>query len=186
MLQPPRPGAPCGRMSPHLAVGRVTCPLLRAAALRGCQAVWSISHHRRYYSRESTVRSPHPCGLSCGALLLGRRPPPGLCAGWPVNGCWHGSGGRLPWSPMQPGRAHIGGLEVPLLLLVRRVGSVAPVRPTLEVWFVAPCPSAALGVFAGAVSGASWRFFTGARALCVLCALSLATWHLFTGARALC
>ena len=45
----------------------------------GCLAVWSISQQRGYCSREYTVRPPHPCRLSCGAPLLGRRPPPGLC-----------------------------------------------------------------------------------------------------------
>ena len=71
----------------------------------GYPAVWSISHHRGYCSRKSTVRPPHPCGSSCGAPLLGRRPPPGLCAGTPLISCFHGSGRRLPWSPMQAGRA---------------------------------------------------------------------------------
>ena len=59
-------------------------------------------------------------------------------------------------------------------------------RPTLVVWFVTSCPSAALGAFACAVSGASSCLFTGARALCVLCAVTAATWRLFTGARAVC
>ena len=86
---------------------------------------------------------------------------------------------------MPPGRRRTSGLGVPLLLLAPQVGWVAPVRPTLGLWFVAPYPCAAPGVFAFAVSGASWRLFTGARALCVLFAVSVATWHLFTGARAL-
>ena len=58
----------------------------------GCPAVWSISHHKGYCSGQSTVRAPHPCGLSCGASLLGRRPWTGLCTGSPVTGCFHGSG----------------------------------------------------------------------------------------------
>ena len=57
-----------------MSMGRATCPLLWAAALGGCPAVWSISHHRGYCSRDSTVRLRHPCGLSCGIPLLGRRP----------------------------------------------------------------------------------------------------------------
>ena len=60
--------------------------------LPSCPAVWSISHHKGYRTRLSTVQPPHPCGLSCGAALLGRRPPPGLCSGLPVTGCFHGSG----------------------------------------------------------------------------------------------
>ena len=54
--------------------------------------MWSISHHKGSCSRLSTVRPPHPCGLSCGAAPLGRRPPPGLCTGSPVTGCIHGPG----------------------------------------------------------------------------------------------
>ena len=29
-----------------MSMGRATCPLLWVAALRGCPAVWSISHHK--------------------------------------------------------------------------------------------------------------------------------------------
>ena len=61
-----------------------------------------------------------------------------------------------------------------------------PIAPTLQVWFIAPCPSAALGACACAVSGVSWRLFTDVRVLCVLCAVSVANWRLFTGARAVC
>ena len=85
---------------------------------------------------------------------------------------------------MQIGGADNSGLEVPLLLLALRVGWVASMRPTLGVCFVVPYPSAALSAFAPAVSGASWRLLTGARALCVLRAVSLLTWRLFTGAHA--
>ena len=54
------------------------------------------------------------------------------------------------------------------------------------MWFVAPCPSVALGACAFAVSWATWRLFTGARALCVPGTVFLATWGLLTGARAVC
>ena len=37
MSRPPRPGVPGGRVSPHVSVGRVTCPLLWAAALGAAQ-----------------------------------------------------------------------------------------------------------------------------------------------------
>ena len=37
-------------------------------------------------------RTASPCGLICGASLLGRQPPPGLCTGSPVTGCFHCSG----------------------------------------------------------------------------------------------
>ena len=38
------------------------------------------------------VKPPQPCRSSFSAPLLGRRPPPGLCTGSPVTGCFHGSG----------------------------------------------------------------------------------------------
>ena len=59
----------------------------------GCPAVWSISQHRGYCFHQSTVRSPHPCGSSCGPPLLGRRPPP-----WAV--CRQACHRLLPWPPM--------------------------------------------------------------------------------------
>ena len=60
--------------------------------------LWGLPSRVEYLSpqgvcpRLSTVRPPQPCGLSCGATLPGRRPPPGLCTGSPVTGCFHGSG----------------------------------------------------------------------------------------------
>ena len=87
---------------------------------------------------------------------------------------------------MPPGRAPTSSLEVPLLPLARQVGWVAPVRLTLGVWFVAPCPSAALSACVRAVSGASCCLFTGAHALCDLCAVSVPTWRSFTRACAVC
>ena len=38
--------------------------------LGGCPAVWSISHHRGYWSCQSTLQSPHLCCLSYGVPLL--------------------------------------------------------------------------------------------------------------------
>ena len=150
----------------------------------GCPAVWSISHHKGYCSRLSRIQPPHPCGLSCGATLLGRRPPPGLCTSSPVTGCFHGSGGRLPWSRRQPGRARTSGLGVPLLPLTRWVGWVAPVCPTHGV-LVLSCPSAALHVCG--VLGHLAPVHRCARSVrCVPSAVSWATWLLFTGAPARC
>ena len=63
------------------------------------------------------------------------------------------------------GLAQTSGLAVPLLLLARQVGWVAPVRPTLGVWVVAPCCSVALGAYAHAVSMATWRLFSGVHAV---------------------
>ena len=87
---------------------------------------------------------------------------------------------------MQLGRARTNGLGVPLLYLARWAGWVAPVRPTLGMWFVAPCPSAALGASVCPVSSTTWRLFTGARALGVPCAVSAATWLLFIDEHAVC
>ena len=146
--------------------------------------MWSISHHKGYCSRLSTVRPPHPCGLSCGATLLGRRPPPGLCTGSPVTGCFHGSGRRLPWSPMQPGRARTSSLGVPLPPLARWVGWVAPVCPTHGV-LVLSCPPAALRVCG--VLGHLAPVHRCARSVCCFaCAVSWASWLLFTGVPARC
>ena len=141
--------------------------------------MWNISHHRRYCSGLSTVQPPHPCGLSCGAAPLGRRSAPGLCNGSPVIGCFHGSGRRLSWSPMQPGRARTSGLGVPLLPLARWVGWVAPACPTHGL-LVLSCPSAALRVcgFLGHLAPVH-RCARSVR--CFAFAESWATWLLFTG-----
>ena len=152
-------------------------------ALR-CLAVWSISHHKGYCSRLSTVRPPNPCGLSCGAALLGRRPPPRLCTGSPVTGCFHGSGSCLPWSPMQPGRARTSGLGVPLLPLARWVGRVAPVCPTHGV-LVLSYPSAALRE-CGVVGHLAPVHRCARSVRCVASAVSWASWLLFTGSPARC
>ena len=137
-------------------------------SFRGCPVVWSISHHRGYCSRKSTVRPPHPCGWSCGASLLGRQLPPGLCTGSPVISCFHGSRQHLPWFLMQPSRAQTSGLGVPLLPLARWVGWVSPVPPTLGVQTVASCPLAALNACACADRWPTCRLFTGVHAVCVV------------------
>ena len=147
-----------------MSLGRATCALLWAAALGAAEPC--ISHHKGYCSPKSTVRPPHPCGLSCGASLLGRRPPPGLCTGSPVTGCFHGSGRRLPWSAMQPGWARTSNLGVPPLLLAQCAGWVAPVPQTHGV-LVLSRPLAGLCVHLCAVSRATWLLFTGVLARCV-------------------
>ena len=203
---PPSPDVLGGRVSPHVFVGRVTCPLLWAAALGAAQPYGVSLTTGGYCSSESTLLPPQPCGLSCGACLLGRRPPPGLGTGSPVTGCFHGSGRRLPWSPMQPGRARTSGPWVPPLLLARWVGWVATVRPTHGLWFVVPRPSTALrarcprplgscsavcplGVLCCvcAVLGHLAPVHQCARSVrCVSCVLSLATWFLCSGVLARC
>ena len=65
---------------------------------------------------------------------------------------------------MQPRQAETSSLGLPLLLLARCVGWVAPVRPTHGVWFLTTSPLTALDVHVCAVSLATWRLFTGVRA----------------------
>ena len=103
-----------------MSVGRVTCPLLWAAALEAAQA-YGVSLTT---GGVAPARLPQPCGSSCKAPLLGRWRPPGLCAGTPIISCFHGSGRRLPWSPMRPGPALTSGLGGPLLPLAVCVGCV--------------------------------------------------------------
>ena len=69
---------------------------------------------------------------------------------------------------MQLGRARTSGLGVPLLLLARWVGWVAPVSPTHGVWLVVARPSVALGAHVCAVSWATWLLFTGVPAWCMV------------------
>ena len=49
--QPDGPGVLAERESSDVSMTRAAYPLLWAAGLRGCLAVWSISHHRGYCSR---------------------------------------------------------------------------------------------------------------------------------------
>ena len=67
---------------------------------------------------------------------------------------------------MQPGQAQTSSLGVPLLLLARWVGWVAPVCPTHGVLDLS-CPSTALRAHVCAVSWATWLLFTGVPARCV-------------------
>ena len=144
------------------------------SSFRSCSAVWSISQHRGYCSGESTVRSPHPCGWSCGAALLGRRPPPELCAGTPVISCFHGSWRRFPWWPMQPARARTSGLGVPLLPLARLVDWVAPVRPNLGCRPRCPVPMLPLVHVRVRVRGPRGP----CSPVCALCAVCVCCWRL--------
>ena len=163
-----------------MPVGRVTCPLLWKAALGAFQpcgvslttggiAPASLRYDRltpevRFAGPRCLVANPLlGCVPACLSLVAYMAP--------------------LPWFLMQPGRARTSGLGVPLQPLARRVGWVAPVRWTLGVWFVAPCPSAALGACACAVSWATLRLFTSACTRCVPCAVSVVTRRLVTGAR---
>ena len=74
------------------------CPWLRSQAPLCGRQLWLLPSRMEYLSPEGVLLPrvyglpPDACGSSCGALLLGRPPPPGLCAGTPVISCFNGSG----------------------------------------------------------------------------------------------
>ena len=75
-----------------MPVGRVTCPLLWAAAL-GAALLYGVSLTTSGIAPPSLGYNPlTPVARVAGPLLLGRRPSPGLRAGTPVISCPHGSG----------------------------------------------------------------------------------------------
>ena len=128
----------------------------------GCPAVWSISHHKGYSSRLSTVRPPHPCALSRGALRL---------AGDPLLDCVPG---RLsPVASMAPGDvchgpqcslARLGPVALEYRSCHWPGGSAESpqhVRP-MGCWFF-PVPRLP---YVCAVSWATWLLFTGVPAQC--------------------
>ena len=74
--RPPVPGVPGGRVSPHVSVGRATCPLLWAAALGAAQpygvflTTGGIAPASLRYERLSPVaRVVGPRCLACNSLL---------------------------------------------------------------------------------------------------------------------
>ena len=74
------------------------CPWLRSHAPLCGRQPWLLPSRIEYLSSEGVLLPrvyglpPDACGSSCGAPLLGRRPPPGLCASTPVISCFNGSG----------------------------------------------------------------------------------------------
>ena len=78
---------------------------------------------------------------------------------------------------MQPGWAPTSGLGLPLLLLARRVGLVAAVRPTFGVRVVVPCLSAALGAYVCAASVATGRLLTRVWVVCGTRVVLVAFYH---------
>ena len=74
------------------------CPWVGSHAPSFGRQLWGLPSHMGYLSPQGVLlprvdgTSPHPCGLSRGASLLRRLPPPGLCTGSPVTGCFRGSG----------------------------------------------------------------------------------------------
>ena len=170
--------------------------------------MWIISHHKGYCSRLSTVRPPHPCGLSCGAAPLGRRPPPGLCTGSPVTGyrlhpwlrvtfamvpdaAWPGSN-QQPWSTA-PATGPVGRLGRSSVSHPWGVGSfLSPGRPRCVRCPGPPgscSPVRPLGVLCCVcgVLGHLPSVLRCARSVCCFgCAFSWAFWRLFTGVPARC
>ena len=127
-----------------MPVGRVRCLLLWEQLL--------VLPSRVEYLSPQEVLRPRVYGTIASPLWLEMRGSAAWQATPSCAVCRHACHRLLPWSLMQPGRAPTSGLEVLLLQLARRVRWVAPVRPGLGVGFVAPCPSAALGACACAVS----------------------------------
>ena len=146
-----------------MSMGRATCPLLWAADFGAAQSCGVSRTTKGYCSRLSTVRPPHPCGLSCGATLL---------AGDPLLDCVPA---RLsPVASMAPGdvchgpRCSLAGLG-PVALEYRSchwpggsAGSPHCVRPMGCRFFPVPPPP-----YVCAVSWATWLLFTVAPARCV-------------------
>ena len=78
MLRPPGPGVPGGRVSAHVSVARVTCPLLWSAALGAAQS----------YGVSPTTGGIAPASLRYDRLtLVTRVAGPRCLAGDPLLGC---------------------------------------------------------------------------------------------------
>ena len=78
MSRPPGPGVPGGRSSPHVSVGRVTCPVLWAAALGAAQP----------YGVSLTTGVIAPASLRYHRLTpVARIAGPRCLAGGPLPGC---------------------------------------------------------------------------------------------------
>ena len=153
----------------------------------GCSAVWSISHHKRYCSRLSTVRPSHPCGLSCPGLPAWQATP-----SWTVYrlACYR----LLPWLrvtfAMVPDAAWPGSDQwqwgtAPAAGPVGRLG-----RPSAsDPWGVSSFLSLGRPTCAR-VCGVLGHLAPVHRGVslvsCVACAVSLATWLLFPGTPAWC
>ena len=159
----------------------------------GCPAMWSIPHHKGYCSRLSTVRPPHPCGLSCGPSwtvyrLACHRLLPWLRVTFAMvpDAAWPGSD-EWPWSTA-PATGLVGPLGRPSVSDPWGVGSFLSLgRPTCVrcPWPLGSCspvcPLGALRCVCG-VQGHLAPVHRCARWVrCFACAVSWATWLLFTG-----
>ena len=136
----------------------------------GGPAVWSISHHKGYCSRLSTLRLPDPCGLSCGGNFAWRASPLLDC----VPACLSPVASVAPDDVCHGPRCSLAGLG-PVALEYRScpwpggsAGSPWCVQP-MGCWFL-PVPRPP---YVCAVSPASWLLFIGVLAwffvLCLRC-----------------
>ena len=169
----------------------------------GCPAVWSISHHKGYCSRSSTVPPPHPCGLSCGPLCLAGDPlldcvparmspvasmaPGDICHGprcslaglGPVGlvyrpCCWPGGSAGLPQCVRPMGCWFFPVARPPYVCAwVRCPGPLGSCSPVCPLGVLC-CVCEVLGHLAPAHRCAC-------SVCCFACAVSWATWLLFTG-----
>ena len=168
--------------------------------------MWSISHHKGYCSRLSTVQPPHPCGLCCGAAPLCRRPPlwtvyrlachrllPWLRVTFAMvpDAAWPGSD-QWPWSTA-PATGPVGRLGRPSVSDPWGVGSSLSLgRPTC-VQCPGPlgscsslCPLGVLCCVCGVLGDLAPVHRCARAVCCVACAMSWASWLLFTGVPARC
>ena len=117
-------------------------------------------------------------GTIASSLWLELRVPAAGQATPSCSVCRHACHRLMPWLRVTftmvpdvalPGSDQWPWSTAPATGLAGRLGRPSASDPW--VWFVAPCSSAALGACACAVSWATWRLFTSARALCVPCAV---------------
>ena len=162
----------------------------------GCPVVWSISHHKGYCSRLSTIRPPHPCGhsawqatpswtvyrLACHRLLPWLRVLFTMVpdAAWPGSDQW-------PWSTA-PAPGPVGRLGRPSVSNPWGVGSFLSLRRPSCARCPGPLGSCSPVCLRGllcctcGVLGHLAPVHRCVRSMwCVACAASRAPWLPFTG-----
>ena len=74
------------------------CPWVGSHAPSFGRQLWELPSRAEYLSPQGVLlplvygMTASPLWLELRTAPLGRRPPPGLCTGSPVTGCFHGSG----------------------------------------------------------------------------------------------
>ena len=153
MSRPPSPGVPVGRMSPHVPLSRVTCPLLRAAAL-GAAQLCEVSvttgdiapASLRYVCLTPAARVAGPRCLA-GSLLPGCVPArPASVASMAPGDVYHGPCSLAGLGPvaLQYRSCHLTGWSAGSPQCVRPWGC-RPLRPvplprSVRVRVRCPCP----------------------------------------------